>query len=243
MNKAAKMLLIVGLIGALLTVLSDLMLGFVRVPINGDLISQFISGAIYLPTVRIGYGAVLGSFGILMQCLGFFAIYILMIEKAEVVAIFNRISIFGYGIFFGIIHLGYATTLYIYKTIFEIQPENAMKIVKEYISYFLEPLAIFAILFAIILVLTQFLAILQKKTIIPNHVAIYGNAAVGLIIAIVVASLLPKYLELWNGITTSCFSIANVWMFLITFLSIMFKGRDNEKSKTKKAAKQELLEE
>ncbi len=108
-------LILIGLIGAIITVLAEMCQGAVPSADSGDRISRLFSSFENLPVWRIGIGSTVGAVGILMQFFGMYGIY-LSFQNRETKA--AKIYYWGMYIFSAVgavVHILMSVMVYIYK--------------------------------------------------------------------------------------------------------------------------------
>lgn len=94
-QKARKMLLI-GLLGAILTLIGDLLIGYVKFPEGAGMLEGYFAAALALPVWRPILGGMAGFLGISLEFLGLMTVYPLLKKNMPKGAAFYKLSMYVY---------------------------------------------------------------------------------------------------------------------------------------------------
>lgn len=195
----------VGLFGAILTLVGDMLLGWGVEDETLAGISRMLSAYTDLSDGGIFAAAMLGLFGITIEGLCYFGIYRLMAERAPAYAHRYRTGIFGYVIFGGCgFHVPVCAMVFLTKY------GLAEALVLKYAAYFVLPaFALFWVFFAVLEV-TQIQVFAKGLTPYPKWCWVFS-----LPVGMAAAMLLNVFgNQPWvNAITCAWISVGNIWMF------------------------------
>lgn len=195
----------VGLFGAILTLVGDMLLGWGVEDETLTGISRMLSAYTDLSDGGTFAAAMLGLFGITIEGLCYFGIYRLMAEHAPAYAHRYRAGIFGYVIFGGCgFHVPVCVMVFLTKY------GLAEALVLKYAAYFVLPaFALFWVFFAVLEV-TQIQAFAKGLTPYPKWCWAFS-----LPVGMAAALLLNVFgNQPWvNAITCAWISVGNIWMF------------------------------
>ncbi len=195
----------VGLFGAILTLVGDMLLGWGVEDETLTGISRMLSAYTDLSDGGIFAAAMLGLFGITIEGLCYFGIYRLMAEHAPAYAHRYRTGIFGYVIFGGCgFHVPVCAMVFLTKY------GLAEALVLKYAAYFVLPaFALFWVFFAVLEV-TQIQVFAKGLAPYPKWCWVFS-----LPVGMAAAMLLNVFgNQPWvNAITCAWISVGNIWMF------------------------------
>lgn len=77
----ARKLLLIGLLGAVLTLIGDLLIGYVKFPEGAGMLEGYFAAALVLPIWRPVLGGIIGFLGISLEFCGLMALYPLLKKK------------------------------------------------------------------------------------------------------------------------------------------------------------------
>ena len=194
-----------GLFGALLTLIGDLILGW-------GVEDEALTGIVRMLSAYTGTSdggifaaALLGLFGITLEGLCYFGIYRLMAARSPEYAHRYRTGIFGYVIFGGCgFHIPVCAMVFLAKHGFE------AALLGKYIAYFVLPAFLLFWIFFLVLVVTQIQAFAKGLTPYPKWCWVF-SLPVGM-----AAALLLNIFgnQAWvNAIFCAWISVGNLWMF------------------------------
>lgn len=195
----------VGLFGALLTLIGDMILGWGVEDETLTGIARMISAYTGTSDGGIFAAALLGLFGITLEGLCYFGIYRLMAETAPDYAHSYRSGILGYVIFGGCgFHVPVCAMVFLTKH--GVAPE----LVSQYAVYFVLPAFVLFWIFFLILEITQIRAFAKGLTPYPKWCFVFS-----LPVGMAAAMLLRVFGNLsWvNALSCAWISVGNLWMF------------------------------
>lgn len=214
--------LIFGIIGALLTMLGDFLIGAnpaAEISTGVAMIDMFADG-MNNSDLRMVLGGLLGAIGIPITGIGYYRIYKAFIEKERgVMPLLYKVAILAYvGLAGAGVHLNCAAIPLLYKWVAATDPALAAQVAEKYANYFMMPPAvIFGVLLFIALVY-QMVLFGRGKTPYPKWTLIF-NMAFGVIPPYLIAAIIGNNV-VGNGIGTAAISIGHLYMFTMFFLHI-----------------------
>lgn len=201
---------IIGLIGALLVLAGDLLMGSVE-----GTQSYFYAGtAVSLP--RIAVGGLVGAIGVPLEAIGYSGLYKLLKNKETKTAKAMKTGIFGYAVLGGAgVHLGCAIAMLIYRQISISDAALAYSVTNTYLCWIFIPLCVLFSVLAMIFVVSLIAAFLSGQLPYPKKslISIYP---VGVALSFLFM-LIPGNSALENGLLTGMISWGHLWMFGILF--------------------------
>ena len=195
----------VGLFGAVLTFIGDMLLGWGVEDETLAGLSRMFSAYTDISDLGIFFAAILGLFGIAIEGLCYFGIYRLMAEQAPKYAHRYRAGIFGYMIFGPCgFHVPVCAVVFLMKY------GLAEALVLKYALYFVLPaFVLFWVSFAV-LEITQIKAFAKGLTPYPKWCWVF-SLPVGMVAAILMTVFGN---QAWvNAISCAWISAGNLWMF------------------------------
>ena len=195
----------IGLFGAVLTLIGDMLLGW---GVEDEMLaglSRMLSAYTDTSDGGIFAAAMLGLFGITIEGLCYFGIYRLMAERAPAYAHRYRAGILGYVIFGGCgFHVPVCATVFLTKH------GLAEALVLKYAAYFVLPAFVLFWVFFVVLEVTQIQAFAKNLTPYPKWCWVFS-----LPVGMAAAMLLNVFgNQPWvNAITCAWISVGNIWMF------------------------------
>ena len=194
-----------GLFGALLTLIGDLILGWGVEDEKLTGIVRMLSAYTGTSDGGIFAAALLGLFGITLEGLCYFGIYRLMAARSPEYAHRYRAGIFGYVIFGGCgFHIPVCAMVFLAKHGFE------AALLGKYTAYFVLPGFVMFWIFFLILNVTQIKAFAKGMTPCPKLGWIF-SLPIGMLIAMLPSVL--GNLPLVNALSCAWIAFGNVWMF------------------------------
>ena len=209
--KAARYLKI-GLFGAVLTLIGDLLIGAAKFPDGANMIEGYFAIALAMPAWRPILGGLIGFAGICLEFCGLMTIYPLIREKMPRGGKFYRLSMYVYlAVGGGAVHLPCGAFMWIYRSVAEAAGQAVgHDIAMKYLLYFLLPVAgVFAVFF-IGANIVQFIAFFKECTPFPKWYCVF-NLLLGKVVFNGVRRL--GNTALINGIGTSNMSLGAIIMF------------------------------
>lgn len=195
----------IGLFGALLTLVGDIILGWGVEDETLEGLARMISAYTGTSDGGILASALLGLFGLTLEGLCYFGVYRLMAEKSPEYAHSYRSGILGYVIFGGCgFHVPVCAMVFLTKH------GVAAEIVAKYAAYFILPAFVLFWIFFIVLEVTQIKAFAKGMTPYPKWCWVFS-----LPVGMAAAMLTNVFGNLsWvNAITCAWISVGNLWMF------------------------------
>lgn len=195
----------IGLFGALLTLVGDMILGWGVEDETLTGISRMLSAYTGTSDGGIFAAALLGLFGITLEGLCYFGVYRLMAERAPEYAHRYRSGILGYVIFGGCgFHVPVCAMTFLAKH--GLAPE----LLEKYMMYFVLPAFVLFWVFFLVLVITQIRAFAKGVTPYPEWCWVFC-----LPVGVAAAMLLNVFgnQPFVNAISCAWISVGNLWMF------------------------------
>ena len=195
----------IGLLGALLTLIGDMILGWGVEDVTLEGLGRMLSAYTGTSDGGIFAAAMLGLFGITIEGLCYFGIYRLMAERAPAYAHRYRAGIFGYVIFGGCgFHVPVCAAVFLMKH------GLSEALLTQYSAYFLMPPFVLFWIFFFVLVMTQIVAFRKGLTPYLKWCCVF-SMAFGMLVYLLAAALGNR--PLGNALRCAWLAIGNVWMF------------------------------
>ncbi len=216
-EKAEKWLKI-GLFGAMLTLIGDLLIGAAKFPDGADLIEGYFAIALDMPAWRPILGGLIGFVGICLEFPALMTICPLIREHMPRGGRFYRFSMYVYlALGGGAVHLPCGVFVWIYRAVAETAGADVGRdIATRYLLYFLLPAAAVFGVFFIGASAVQFIAFAKGRTPFPKWYCVF-NLLIGKAVFNAVRRL--GNTALINGIGTSNMSLGAIVMFTALLLS------------------------
>ncbi len=223
--KRIKKLMCIGILGALLTLAGDMLLGWGVHDPSVPGLEGFLSAYRDLSDARIFWSALLGMIGIPLEALSYFAIYRLIAPYSEKHAHLYRTGILGMLAFAGCgVHVPCLACVFFYKYMAAADPAQALTLSVRFGAYFLLPAMLVFFVFWIIQHVAHISAFAKGKTPYPKWCWIFCPA-VGMAL-VMLLKFLPET-AFRNAMTAAWISWGNLWMFI--GLLILSKKAENRK--------------
>ncbi len=215
-GKAVRYLKI-GLFGAALTLIGDLLIGAAKFPDGANLIDGYFAIALGMPAWRPVLGGLIGFLGICLEFCGLMTIYPLIREKMPRGGHFYKLAMYVYlAVGGGAVHLPCGVFMWIYKSVSETAgPEAGCDIALRYLLYFLLPVTVVFAVFFVGANVVQFIAFIKGRTPFPKWYCVF-NLLIGKTVFNLVRQL--GNTALINGIGTSNMSLGAIVMFTALLL-------------------------
>ena len=216
-GEKARRNLIIGLFGAVLTLIGDLLIGAARFPDGANLLDGYFAVALSMPAWRPILGGLIGFLGICMEFPGLMTVYPLIREKMPRGGRFYRLAMYVYlAVGGGAVHLPCGMFMWIYKSVAGTAgPEAGHRIALNFLLYFLLPVtAVFTVFFSGASIV-QFIAFVRGRTPFPKWYCVF-NLMIGKGVFNAVRRL--GNTALINGIGTSNMSLGALVMFAALLL-------------------------
>lgn len=195
----------IGLFGALLSFVGDMILGWGVEDETLTGIARMLSAYTSTSDGGIFAAALLGLFGITIEGLSYFGVYRLIVERAPELAHRFRAGIFGYAIFGGCgFHVPVCAMVFLAKH------GLADELIGKYAAYFLLPAFALFWVFFIVLEAAQIKAFARGLTLYPKRCWAF-SLPVGMAAAMLLNAFGNRP---WvNAICCAWISVGNLWMF------------------------------
>ena len=213
----AERYLKIGLFGAVLTLVGDLLIGAAKFPDGADMVEGYFAIALTMPAWRPILGGLIGFVGICLEFPGLMTICPLIREKMPRSGRFYKFSMYVYlAVGGGAVHLPCGAFMWIYKAAAEAAgQEIARSIALRYLLYFLLPAAAVFSVFFIGANAVQFIAFVKGRTPFPKWYCVF-NLLLGKAVFNSVRQL--GNTALINGIGTSNMSLGAIVLFTALLL-------------------------
>ena len=216
-RETAERNLKIGLFGAALTLVGDLLIGAAKFPDGANMIEGYFAIALAMPAWRPILGGLIGFAGICLEFPGLMTIYPLIREKMPRGSRFYKISMYIYlAVGGGAVHLPCGVFMWLHKAVAEAAGEAVgYDIALKYLLYFLLPVTVVFMVFFIGASVVQFIAFIRGRTPFPKWYCVF-NLLVGQVVFNAVRQL--GNTALINGIGTSNKSLGAIVMFTALLL-------------------------
>lgn len=215
-QKARKFLLI-GLFGAFLTLVGDLLIGYIKFPEGVGMLDGYFAAALMLPVWRPIVGGMIGFLGVSLEFLGLMTLYPLLKRKMPKGAAFYKLSMYVYlAVAGGAVHLPCGVLMWLYHSVTDAAgQETGYHIALQYVLYFILPVTIVFFVFFVGSSIIQFLAIVKGCTPFPRWYALFN-----LLIMSVFFNAFRRIgnYAIVNGIGTSNKSLGAIILFIALFI-------------------------
>ena len=216
-RQKAETYLKIGLFGALLTLIGDLLIGAARFPDGANVIDGYFAIALDMPAWRPILGGLIGFMGICLEYCGLMTIWPLIREKMPRGGRFYRLSMYVYlAVAGGAVHLPCGAFIWFYRSVAGAAGQAVgHDIALKYLLYFLLPAAAVFAVFFIGASIVQFVAFFKGRTPFPKWYCVF-NPLLGKAVFNGVRRL--GNTALINGIGTSNMSLGAIVMFAALLL-------------------------
>lgn len=216
-TQKARKLLLIGIIGACMTLEGDLLIGYVKFPEGAGMLEGYFAAALKLPVWRPVLGGMIGFLGIALEFPGLMTLYPVLKKNMPKGAAFYKLSMYGYlAVAGGAVHLPCGVFMWLYHSVSDAAgQETGYDIGLQYILYFILPVAIVFFFFFVGSSVVQFVAIVRGYTPFPKWYALFNL----LIVSVFFNAFrrLGNYAVV-NGIGTSNKSLGAIIMFIALFI-------------------------
>lgn len=216
-TQKARRLLLIGLLGATLTLTGDLLIGYVKFPDGAGMLEGYFAAALMLPVWRPILGGMIGFLGISLEFCGLMTFYPLLKKNMPKGAAFYKLSMYVYlAIAGGAVHLPCGMFMWLYHSVADAAGmEVAYHIAVQYILYFILPVSIVFYVFFAGSSIVQFAAIVRGKTPLPKWYALFN--------LLIVSVLFNAFRKIGNyaivgGIATSNKSLGAIVLFIALYI-------------------------
>ncbi len=211
-REKAERYLKIGLFGAVLTLIGDLLIGAAKFPDGADMIQGYFGIALTMPAWRPVLGGLIGFAGICLEFPGFLTICPLIGDEKSLNSRFYKLAIHVFlAVGGGAVHLPCGVFMWLYKSVSETAGKAAgYDIAMKYLLYFMMPAtAVFSVFF-IGACVVQFIAFFKGRTPFPKWYCVF-NLLIGKVVFNMVRQL--GNTAFINGIATSNMSLSAIIMF------------------------------
>lgn len=211
-EKNIKMLKI-SLVGAVLTLIGDFLIGCARFPDGAGMIDGYLASALAFPAWRPLAGGLIGLVGICMEVPGLLTVYYLMKDKMPKGAAFYKFSMYVYLALGGAaVHLPCGVMMWLYQKVSALAgTAAAYDLVFQYVLYVMgPPVIVFAIFFLAANIL-MFIAFARGRTPFPKWYCVFNP----ILMKVLFNGL--RFLgnhAIINGIATSNMSLGGMILFI-----------------------------
>ena len=213
----AEKCLKIGLFGAVLTLIGDLLIGAAKFPDGADMVEGYFAIALAMPSWRPILGGLIGFLGISLEFFGLMTVHPLIREKMPRGGRFYKLAMYVYlAVGGGAVHLPCGVFMWLYKSVTETAGQAAgHDIALRYLLFFLLPAAIVFAVFFVGANVIQFIAFVKGRTPFPKWYCVF-NLLIGKALFNGVRQL--GNTALINGIGTSNMSLGAIVMFTALLL-------------------------
>ena len=201
-----------GIFGAVLTLIGDMLIGCIRFPDGADLLDGYLGAALAMPIWRPILGGLIGCLGISLEVPALLTIYPLIKEKMPKAGSFYKTAIYVYlALGGGAVHLPCGAFMWLYHAAADCAgAETARELAVDYFMFFLLPVTVVFMVFFFGANIVQFIAFVRIKTPFPKWYCIFNLLVfMGLFNSV---RLIGNY-AITNGIGTSNKSLGAIIMF------------------------------
>lgn len=212
-HERIRKLLAIGLFASVLTGIGDFILGYAEQIPAATVATSIMAGAPNLADWQMIAGGLLGTLGIFLEGLAFFAVYRLMADAAPKYAHIYRAGIFGY-IWLAPVgtHMNVGVLNLVYKYMLMEDEVLADKVAGLLFYGFGMPVYQLLILSWLPMIVVQFMAFAKGLTPYPKK-AKWFNLVTGAIPALILMAIFGPQSALGAGIGTMYLSFGNAFMF------------------------------
>ncbi len=207
----------IGLIGAVLTLIGDLLIGAAKFPDGAGMIDGYFAAALAMPAWRPVLGGLIGFAGICLEFPGLMTICPLIREKTPRGGRFYEFAMYVYlAAGGGAVHLPCGVFMWLYRSVTEAAGQAAgHEIALRYLLYFLLPVTVVFGAFFLGANAVQFIAFIRGRTPFPKWYCVFN-----LLIGKAVFNSVRQFgnTALINGIGTSNMSLGAIVMFAALLL-------------------------
>lgn len=209
--RGIKNLFRLGILGAILNVAADMLLGYGAPDPGLKGLEGALSAFLDVSDARLFWSALLGLIGVSLEGLSLFAILRLMVERAPGLARIYRVCIFGYLMFAACgFHIPCLMAVFVYRRIFAADPALALDVCVRFFLYFMLPAMILLFSSLIVLIITQIRAFAKGLTPYPKWCWVFSPAFC-LVILLLTAPF--DQVPFANAVSTAWVSGAHLWMY------------------------------
>ena len=197
--------LLIGLIGAVITVIGEMSQGLVDAIPSANTILGLFEIYATLPAWRIGFGSTVGAIGIALQYFGVYGIFLSFRTCDERTSVLYKAGAYNYAFLGAIIHILMSVMIYVYKVDSTLLMDFTIWFVAPFLAVFLVGYVWFSIII--------FNKFRRKQTIFPAWCCVL-NPVLGKGVFNVVSALISNTV-LSNGVSYSNMGITAILMFAV----------------------------
>ena len=211
-KKTSENYLKLGIFGAVLTFIGDMLIGCVQFPEGAGLVDGYLAAALAMPAWRPVLGGLIGCLGICLEVPALLTIYPFIKSKMPRSGAFYKTAVYAYlALGGGAVHLPCGVFMWIYRKVSETAgQETAYNVAVEYLMLFVLPLTAVFMIFFFGANIIQFAAFAGGNTPFPRWYCVFNLLIFMLLFNSV--RLIGNY-AITNGIGTSNKSLGAVVMF------------------------------
>ena len=211
-REKAERYLKIGLFGAVLTLIGDLLIGAAKFPDGTNMVEGYLAIALAMPTWRPVLGGLIGFVGICLEFCGLMTITPMIQDAMPRGGRFYKLAMYVYlAAGGGAVHLPCGVLMWIYKSVTNAAgAEVGLAITTRYVLYFLLPVTVVFAVFFIGANIIQFIAFFKGLTPFPKWYCMF-NLLLGKAVFNSVRQL--GNTAMINGIGTSNMSLGAIIMF------------------------------
>ncbi len=207
-------LILIGLIGALITVFGEMCQGAVPSGDTADRMTRLFSSFENLPVWRIGLGSTVGALGILMQFFGVYGIYLSFKNKESKTAKVYYWGMYIFSVIGAVVHVLMSVMVYVYKI--------GADMLLEFTLWFVLPILLIFFAGYIPFALAMALQFYKKQTPFYKWLWLL-NPLFGKVFFGAITEVLPSG-AITNGIAYSNMGLSSVLLFAVILLQIKRGG-------------------
>ncbi len=205
-----RLLLKIGILGAVIILIGDLLMGWGVKDMGLSGIEQQVSQYLTVSDGRMFWSSILGLIGVPIACVGHFGLYKTLKPYSRKYARLYLIGILGFLAFAGAgVHLSSVESAFFYKYMTAVSPETALATSIKFASYFLLPLYITLIFFWILVVYAHIKAVVKGFSPYPRWCWVFSMPVGTLLVSLV--AIFGNH-AIVNALMVGAFSFGNIWM-------------------------------
>lgn len=212
-TKNIRKYLMLGIIGAAVTVAGELLQGAVVAPEMANEMVRIFSTIGVLPVWRIGLGSTLGGLGILMQWFGFHGICLSFDNKNTRMASAYRAGNLGFAILGSLVHILMSVYMFVYKLTSPMGMGHTYRM--EFMNWFVMPITVIFFAAYGLFSVTMFIQFFKKHTVFQKWSWVL-NPVIGKIVINMLTAVLPNT-ALVNGIGFADMGLTSLITFVVLY--------------------------
>lgn len=204
-----KLFLKIGIIGAVVILTGDLIMGWGLKDITKTGIESQLSPYLKISDSRMFWAAVFGFMGVPIAVIGHYGIYKMLKPYSEKYARLYAVGILGFLAFGGAgVHVSSIEAAYFYKYMTAAGSSGTLESTLKFASYFLLPLYVILLAGWFIMVVAHIRAVSKGQSPLPRWGWIFSMPVGSLLFSLI--GLAGNY-EIVNAIMVGAFSLGNIW--------------------------------